>query len=503
MAWHEIFGTNLIKRPSVRMIHDSDQTPKEEVVVGRERGTSGIPIDGGVISFKDYNPAMMGNEFYNNVDMMRKADGSIKCAALLIKLPLLRTTVQIVPYKDDEEDPQNILIAETAHEKILGPLAMGESWQQTLRHILLMFDFGFSAFEKVWELDEDGFLHYDRLAVRLPKTIEAFKVDSKGQLAYIIQRAHKGSQKKDLHRIPCPTYGAVFSWEKEGDNYFGQSVYRAMYKHWWYKEALYHIDALRLDRWGVGVPKAMIKTGYGVKPSEETLAKRILANLRSNTQSWIMHPEEIEFGILAPAGQGGALGLIDSVNHHDNMIFRSVLTQFISAGNQAFGNYGSVKNYADIFLYAEQAAANFIEEEFTRQVVRPFVDFNFNMQLPGGKIRPYPKLKFADVQKIDVKELAEAMARLTAGKIITPDDDLESMVRKLAGWPNIQEGFSREENDMFPKNMTKEAADAAAAQAAANGDGEEGDNAKAGKGGRMKSGDSEGKRRVNEPPKED
>jgi hypothetical protein len=498
MAWHEIFGTGLVKKQKkgIELLHDSDQTPKENVVRGRERGTSGIDMDGGVVNFKDYNTAMQGAEFFNNVDMMRKADGSIKCAALLVKLPLLRTTVQVVPFKDDEEDAQNILIAETTHEKLLGPMAMSESWQQTLRHILLMFDFGFVAFEKVWEVDEDDMLHYDRLAVRLPKTIEGFKVHPDGTLAYILQRAHKDGQSKELHRIPCPTYGAVFSWEKEGDNYFGQSIYRAMYKHWWYKEALYHIDALRLDRWGVGVPKAMIKTGYGVKPSEENLAKRILANLRSNTQSWIMHPEEIEFGILAPAGQGGALGLIDSVNHHDNMIFRSVLTQFISAGNQAFGNYGSVKNYADIFLYAEQAAANFIEEEFTRQIIRPFVDFNFNMALPNGKVRPYPKLKFADVQKIDVKELAEAMARFTSGKIITPDDDLESMVRKLAGWPNIQDGFSREENDMYPKNMTEEAAAAAAAEvsnAAAV------DEAKAGKGGRVTSGDSEGKRRVNEP----
>jgi hypothetical protein len=435
---------------------------------------------------------MQGAEFFNNVDMMRKADGSVKCASLLIKLPLMRTTCKVVPHKDDEEDKQNLLIAETTHEKLLGPMAMSETWQQTLRHILLMFDFGFSAFEKVWELDEDGMLHYHRLAVRLPKTIDSFKVHGDGTLAYIIQRAHKDSGSKELHRIPCPTYGAVFSWEKEGDNYFGQSIYRAMYKHWWYKEALYHIDALRLDRWGVGVPKAMIKQGYGIKPSEEALSKRILANMRSNTQSWILHPEEIEFGILAPAGQGGALGLMDSVNHHDTMIFRSVLTQFISAGNQAFGNYGSVKNYADIFLYAEQAAANFIEEEFSRQVIRPFVDFNFDMSLPNGKVRPYPKLKFADVQKIDVKELSEAMSRLTSGKVITPDDDLESMVRKLAGWPKIQTGFSRKENDLFPKNTVKNVNEP-------EGGVDENGDPKPGRGGRIESGESEGNRKVNNP----
>jgi hypothetical protein len=485
MAWWQIFKQDGLLRRGLGLTHDSDQTKKAQVALERERGTSGTErLGGDVINFTDYNPAMQGEQFFNNVDMMRKADGSVKCASLLIKLPLLRTTCQIVAQSEDEQDAQNLLIAETAHEKILGPMAMTETWQQTLRHLLLMFDFGFSTFEKVWEVDEDGLLHYRRLAVRLPKTIEGFKVNSEGIPTYIIQNAVRPGGTKTTLRIPCPTYGAIFSWEREGDNYFGQSIYRAMYKHWWYKEALYHIDALRLDRWGVGVPKAMVKSGYGVKPSEESMTKRILANLRSNTQSWLYHPEEIEFGILAPAGQGGALGLMDSVNHHDTMIFRAVLTQFISAGNQAFGNYGSVKNYSDLFLYAEQAAANFIEEEFSRQIIRPFCDFNFNMELPNGKMRPYPRLRFADVQKINVKELAEALARLTSGKLITPDDDLESFIRKLGGFPKLPERFSRVTNKLYPDEMLK-----AKAQV----------QAKPGESGRITSPGSEGNRNVNQP----
>ncbi len=486
MAWYEVFKfPDLVK--GWKLTHDSDKTEQDDVTLNKERGTSGTnQLGGDIIDFKDYNPAMQGAEFFNNVDMMRKADGSVKCASLLIKLPLLRTTCQIVTENENDEDAQNKLIAETAHEKILGPMAMHDTWQQTLRHILLMFDFGFSTFEKVWELDEDGILHYSRLAVRLPKTIEGFKVNSNGTPSYILQNAVKAGGTKTVLRIPCPTYGAIFSWEREGDNYFGQSIYRAMYKHWWYKEALYHIDALRLDRWGVGIPKAMIKQGYGVKPGEESKAKEILRNMRSNTQSFIYHPEEIEFGLLSPAGQGGALGLMESVNHHDTLLFRAILTQFISAGNQAFGNYGSVKNYSDLFLYAEQAAANFIEDEFTRQIVRPFCDFNFNMQLPNGKTRPYPKLKFADVQKINVKELAEALARLTAGKVITPDDDLETFIRKLGGLPKLPQRFTRVANKLFPDEMNKQT-----------------NEPKPGESGRITEDESEGNREVNQPQPEE
>lgn len=483
MPWYDIFQfPQLLRGSQVALNHDADPTPKDDVKLRKERGASGTDIDGSVVSFTDYNPAMRGEQFFNNVDMMRKADGAIRCVSQVIKLPLLRTTCQIVPQEEDA-DPQDTLIAQTVHEKLLGTTAMHDSWQQTLRNILLMFDFGFCPIEKVWDLDDEGFLHYSRLALRLPRSIDGFRVDSDGTLVAILQK-NPNSTSDRVVRIPCPTYGAVFTWDKEGDDYFGQSIYRPMYKHWWYKEQLYRVDAVRLDRWGVGIPTAKIQKDYAVKPREEQVVKDVLRNLRANHQSWIYHPEEIEFGILAPSGQGGALGLMDSVNHHDTMIFRSVLAQFISTGNQAFGNYGSTKNYADMFLYAEQAAANFIEEEFTRQIIRPMVDFNFDMSLPNGKARPYPRLKFADVQKIDVKSLAEALARLTSGKLIIPDDDLESFIRKFAGWPKKTKGFEHQ----TPAEAAKQAL--ATAQA------------KPGIGGRITSPASEGNRSVNQPKTE-
>jgi hypothetical protein len=85
-----------------------------------------------------------------------------------------------------------------------------------------------------------------------------------------------------------------------------------------------------------------------------------------------------------------------------------------------------------------QAAANFIQEQFTKQVIRQFCDLNFNM---NG--RPYPVLRAADIQKIEIGLLSESLNRLAQAKIITPDDDLESFFRKMYGWPALPTELTR------------------------------------------------------------
>lgn len=454
MAWYNIFenGRQLLKRR---------QSPKDEnsllanvdlqtndVKRDKEHGASGTNIYGGNIQWDDYNPQMSGDKLFDNIEQMRKADGAIKSALSVVKMPLLRTGVQIVVEDSDDTDAQNLLIAETCQEKLLAQGSVHEPWDLQLRNFLLMFDFGFSVAEKVYDVDEEGFLIFKRIAPRLPKTIRNWRVNSDGSLKYIEQEATKGGQQRTL-KIPAPDYAVAMTWDREGDNYWGQSLLRPMYKHWWYKEQLYRIDAIRLDKWGVGQPDASIAEGYELKPKDRQDLIKMLQGMRGSERAFSLHPEAIKLSVLTPAGNGGGtgnLGLIDSVNHHDVMIFRSILAGFMTTGNQSYGNYGSTKSYADLFLFAEQAAANFIQNEYGRQVIKPFCDRNFEM----GK-RAYPQLKFADVQKIDMQMMAQSIASFTSANVIRPDDDLEAFFRKFFGWPKIQKGWDRKSKPDVPK----------------------------------------------------
>lgn len=440
MAWWEVFQyPNLLKRNrseplSLRVRPEDDPT---DIRVRKQHGAPGDQgMWGGSIRWVDYNPLMVGDQFFDVADKMRLGDGSISAVLKLMKLPFLRTSWNIVPQDPDETDPQNILIAKTCHEKLMSANSMGTSWHDRLNDILLMFDYGFSVSEKIFNVDSDNFLVYSDIDLRPARTIRDFVVGPDGKILEVIQEGYKNGRNQRLS-IPA-LYTQVYSWEKEGKNYWGRSLLRPIYKHWFYKEELYRIDAVRLDRWGIGTPKAKIAKGYTLKQLARTALEKMLTALRGHERGFIVTPEEVDIEIMTPKGSG-ALGLMDSVNHHDVMMFRSILAQFMTTGNQENGNYGSTRSYTDMFLFAMQAAANFIEEEYGRQNIKTFCDLNFEM----GE-RPYPVLRAADIQKIEIGLVSEALSRFVTAKVITPDDDLESFFRKMYGWPRLPKDFTRE-----------------------------------------------------------
>jgi hypothetical protein len=458
MAWYEIKNfPKLLKfrfgsRNRVNLLREENDPT--DIRVNKEHGVSGNETWGNSIKWEDYNPLMVGDAFFDTVEKMRSGDGSVAAILKLIKLPFLRTSWNIVPENPDESDAQNLLIAKVCHEKLVGSRSMYNSWNERLTDILLMYDYGYQVSEKIFEVDTDGFLKYAKFKLRRSKTIRDFLVNQDGSINTVVQEGYKDGRLQTL-RIPGP-YAQVFSWEKEGDNYWGRSILRPIYKHWFYKEELYRIDAVRLDRWGIGIPRAKIQAGYQMKSMARMALDKMLAALRGHERGFVVHPEEVDIDILMPKGSASDLGLMGSVSHHDLMMFRAVLAQFMATGNQEHGNYGSTRSYADMFLFAMQAAANFIQEEYGRQNIRQFCDFNFNM---NG--RPYPVLRAADIQKIEIGLLAEATSKFAAAGILTPDDDIESFFRKVYGWPRLPKEFTRVERmargeDIFGTKSNRE-----------------------------------------------
>lgn len=434
-------GQMIRTHPRVLALFHDD--PADYKVTRRsEKGVSGSQIQSGkYLAWDDYNPLLTGASFYSIVDQMRKADGDVAAALDICKLPLQRTDARIVVEDEGKADNEDRQLADICNDKLLGVGVTHETWQEQLRNILLMFDFGYSVSEKVWDVDGEGIVVPVRVAPRHPRTITDFRIED-GILTDVIQDG-SGEGKSSTLDIPAPLYASVYSWRREGANFRGQSLLRVMYKHWWYKEQLYKIDAIRLDRWGTGIPKAMVKEGKELKPREKSDLISTMKDLRGNQRSFLIHPEAIDINLLTPEGQGGALGLMDSVNHHSMMIFRSVLGQFMSQGQQPFGNYGSTRSFTDLFLFSLYAAAKFVEDKYTRQHIVPFLGLNFNLELPDGRRRMIPRLKFADVQRFDMGLISEVLSRLMSSKAVTPDDTLEAFLRRTFGWPELPKEFSR------------------------------------------------------------
>jgi hypothetical protein len=417
--------------------HDGESV--EDPRVDREYGASGTPMDANLIKQVDYNIDWMGEKGIALANQMRKSDGSVRSVTQAIKLPLRRAAWKVEVADPDNADDEDRKIAKFCHDHLVMSDDRHEDWDTVMRHILLMLDFGVSVLEKVWTQDREGKFVPSRLAPRLPQTIKDFEVNKDGTLKNVIQEAPKHGHVRTL-KIPAQ-YAVVMSYEKEGDNYWGVPLLRYLYQHWFYKTELYKIDAVRLDRLGVGIPTAIIAKGYVIKKTEKAEVIALLKGLRSHNRAFAMLPEEIQLKILTPENErGGASGLMESVDHHDVMMARSVLALFLTAGSQKHGNYGTTVTWQDLFLYALQALALQIGHDLQRQVIRDMCNYNFVM-----KDRQYPTVKASTLEDTNIKEFAASMYNLVLGQVIIPDDTLEAHTRTLMGLPTKDAGYGREE----------------------------------------------------------
>lgn len=398
-----------------------------------EFGASGTENYGGKIYGEDYNRDLDGTDAIKKYDEMRRGDAQVKATLQVIKLPLRSATWQAIPPESGDESDR--AIADYVNACLFDDDAMSVSWDDCLRHILLQLEFGFSVLEKVWTVDEEGRYRFYRLAPRLPKTIAEWRVNPHGELESIVQYAPRGGQWGYLS-IPAD-YAAVFTLDKEGDNYNGISVLRSAYKHWYFKEQAYRLDAVRLDRYGVGIPRA--KVGPTVTKNDLDAIEKVLKGMRSHERAYLIEREGITFDILVPNANGGASGALPSIQHHDQAIARNILAGFLTreGGGDSLGG-SRTKTLADMFANALRGVANGIAGDLKRQVVKALCDMNFVMQ---G--RQYPTVQATDLMKVDVQSLGGILNSLKGAEFITPDDDIESLLRKLLDLPPLPEHLKR------------------------------------------------------------
>lgn len=407
----------------------------------QEFGASGTPLAGGVLRPEDYNRDLTGKNAIATYDRMRRSDAQVKATLDLLELPLLAAEWDFVPPEHGDTTDQQI--ADFCKACILDDDAQRDTWAFTLRHILLMLPFGFSPFEKVWEVGPVGEYRYHRVAPRLPPSIDEFRITENGRLWEIVQRASKGEQEQELIIPSHPEHpegdvGLVFVWRREGDNFNGMSVLRSAYKHWFYKDQLYNIDAISHERYGVGTPKAKLDPGVSLSPNEMKVLQAVLEGMRSHHRGYLILPPGVDVDILTPSRSIGGNWLMTSVEHHDVMIARNILAPFMNVGQAPNGTRSSTGELIDVFFTALEGVATSVSSDSKRQLVKPICDLNFPME---G--RQYPTLVARNIRKVDIQLLADAMQKLKSASAITPDDPIENALRKIMGWEPLNPKLAR------------------------------------------------------------
>ena len=398
------------------------QTPTD----GRGFGSSGTPLTGLILQPDDYNRDLQGKNALRIYERMRRSDAQVRATLQMITLPILGALWEVVP--PDQGDSTDQQIADFVKSALVDDDAMMDTWDYTVRHMLMKLPFGFSVLEKIWMIGPTGELRFRSLSPRLPLSIEEWHVDDTGALVEIIQRAAREGREQQL--IIPGEYVAVIVQDKEGDNYNGLSLLRSAYKHWKIKDQLYNIDAISHERWGVGIPVAG-ETERGIlnQNSEKNAVIAVLENMRAHQQSYAIEPYGVKYRVMTPEGTKGNDDIIRSIEHHDVMIARNILAPFINVGQSAHGTRSSTEELTDVFFNAVESVARSLCSDSKRQLIKPLCDLNFDMSA-----RQYPSLRVSNVRKTDPVKLAETMERLLKAGGLTYDEGIENMIRALLGF---------------------------------------------------------------------
>ena len=388
----------------------------------RELGSTGQSL---LTSFarEEYNSELRGLNGLRVYDKMRRGDAQVRATLRLIKTPILAGHWYV---SSASEDPRDKEVAKFVWDNLTKWMSI--SWSQLLYEALLMVDFGFYMFEKVWTVRDDKII-WKKLAPRHPMDVREWYLDDHGGPDAVSMYPNANNFEVDEIVIPIDKL-LIFTFDKEAGNLEGMSVLRSAYKAWYFKDNLYKIDAIQKERHGIGIP--IIKLPPNFTDNDRTLANEIGKNLRTNEKAHVILPPNwnIEFADL----RGHPVDAMVSIEHHDALISRNVLGQFISASH---GTAQLGESNIELFNKATRYVAEFIRDTFNKYAIPQLVDFNYDVD-------EYPDLRYRRIgETVDWRTLSFAMRNFIGAGVITPDERLEEWTRDEMDLPRMEPETSR------------------------------------------------------------
>lgn len=402
---------------------------QQKAMTSKEIGGTGTSVFSGMISDEEYNSSLSGKEGLTLYDQMRRSDATVGAALMSIKLPIRGAKWFMQPATEEKQDIEIAKFVDSCLKE-----KMTITWDDFLRQALLMLDYGHMAFEKVFQIVEhDGkeYVGWKKFAPRLPKSIYKWEMEEGKE--GITQQLPDGTET----HIPMEKL-MIFVNQKEGDNWEGISVLRQAYKHWYYKDNFYKIDAMSFERQGLGIPVMKLPAGYD--SDDKSIAENLLKNVRANEQQYLLLPNGWEFEFADMKGNT-VRDPKESILHHDRQITKSVLAQFLELG--ASGGSGSralSQDHSALFYEATKAIGRQICDIVNKYAIKQLVDMNFDVEY-------YPELRFTNIGKIDYEKLSIALDKLITSKVVLPDNSLEDYMREQLELPAVPEEEKEEREE--------------------------------------------------------
>jgi len=397
----------------------------------RELGATGMTSYGsfGII---EYNPELRGIRGIKTYDQMRRSDAQIRATLRLVKTPIISAQWYMQPASSSDLDTEIADFAWWALNHMRQPFI------EFLWESLLMLDYGYYAFEKVFTMDtwknaqkqrprEKEVVRWEAFAPRHPVHVDRFEFNPNGTVNHIVFNRVDGKTNFSS-QVDIPVQKLLlFTLDREGGDPQGTSILRSAYKHWYYKENLYKVDAIQKERHGIGIPK--IKLPPGFTNEDKNFANELGRNLRTNEKAYVTLPPGWDVEFIAM--NTGVVDVLKSAEHHDLMIARNVLGQFMNLGSTTSGSRALGSSQMEIFMKALRYVSDIVRMNINQDAIPDLIRYNY-----GSRITNFPELRVRRVgETADWRAFSVAMRNLVEPGILTPTPDLEQWTRDQMDLP--------------------------------------------------------------------
>ena len=428
---------NWTSRNAVRQLTDGHApgTPGALQAESLPTGLPGTPIFHGFLrDFGEYNPQLEGLTAIRTYEKMRRSDGQVAATLLACELPIRAAHWYVTPASDAAIDRE---IAGFVRDNLFGGLEYvspsgvktTQCWDDVLRNALLMLAFGAAAHEEVYAVAGNR-VRLARLAPRLPITFYRWITDVDGETLLALNQYGYRNARFESVEIPAERL-AVFTFNQEGANFFGRSMLRPAYMHWYIKHQLYRIDAIAGERNGLGVPT--IEQGPGGSKEDREAAAKWVTQLAAHERTGVSLPNGWKFALKGV--EGNVRDLYNSIQHHNIEISRTALAFFMNLGlgARAGGNRALGESQSDFFFLAVQATADHIARTISSTTIKRLVDFNWE------GVERYPAVSVSNLRARSFDQVLDTLARLAQTGIVTPFPELAQYITKELGLPQPKE----------------------------------------------------------------
>lgn len=326
-------------------------------------------------------------------------------------------------------------------------------WEEVLEDILSFLTFGFSVHEIVYKkrlgmkppgdryksIYNDGKIGWAKFPIRSQDSIDEFETTRKGDIVNVHQKDYWN--RIDV-RIPYNRF-LLFRTTSYKDNPYGQSLLRAAYKSYYYRENIAMIEAIGIERNLAGIP--VIRVPSEILSPDATDAEKQLRSmyetmgkmLKKNDQSYVLLPSDI-YGdtgngeyiydiSLMRSDSGNNINQGPVIERYDRRIMMSMLTDFILIGGQSVGSYALSSTKVDAFKTGISSYLDSIASQFNEKAIPMLWEYN------GWDSSKAPKLTHTGIDKVDAGVLADLLKKSAEAGMLTPDDKIENYVRDVIG----------------------------------------------------------------------